>query len=47
MRWHRVIDTSLKSGEDILEGGNEILINSPEYYIASYRSVVVLLGRLV
>src|SRR3990170_4376180 len=47
MMWYRVIDTSLKSGEDILEGGNEMLINPPEYYIASYRSVVVLLGRLV
>ncbi|MEK6560966.1 MAG: hypothetical protein AABZ07_04455, partial [Nitrospirota bacterium] len=47
MRWHRVIDTSLKSGEDILEDGKEVLINPPEYYIAGHRSVVVLLSRLV
>ena len=47
MRWHRVIDTSLKSGEDILEGGKEMLINPPEYYIANLESVAVLLSRLV
>jgi hypothetical protein len=45
--WHRVIDTSLKSVEDILAVGKEMLINPPEYYIANPRSVAVLLSRLV
>jgi isoamylase len=44
-KWMRVIDTSLKAGEDLLEEGQEITIDPAEFYIANPRSTVVLLGR--
>jgi len=44
-KWYRVIDTSLKSGEDFLDAGKEILLDPPDYYIANPRSTVVLIGR--
>jgi len=44
-RWHRVIDTSLKRGDDFLEDGKEIRIDPPDHYLANGRSTVVLLGR--
>jgi isoamylase len=45
MRWYRVIDTSLPSGEDFLEAGFEIPLDPAERYLANPRSTVVLLGR--
>jgi glycogen operon protein len=45
MKWYRVVDTSLKSGEDFLEPGKELLLKHEDYYQASPRSTVVLLGK--
>lgn len=44
-KWYRVIDTSLKSGEDFLDVGKEIFLSPSDYYIANPRSTVVLLGK--
>ncbi|MBI5969257.1 MAG: glycogen debranching protein GlgX [Deltaproteobacteria bacterium] len=44
--WHRVIDTSLHSGEDFLGVGEEVQIAPPNYYLANPRSVVVLLDKV-
>jgi isoamylase len=43
--WYRVIDTSLKSGEDFLSPGKEIRIDPPGYYLANPRSTIVLIGK--
>ncbi len=43
--WYRAIDTSLRSGEDFAEPGQEAPINPPGHYIANPRSTVVLLAR--
>ena len=43
--WYRIIDTSLKSGDDFLTRGNEILINQPDVYFTKPRSVVVLSSK--
>lgn len=45
LRWFRIIDTSLESGEDFLGPGKEILLNPPDHYQANPRSTVVLLGK--
>ncbi|PIV21083.1 MAG: glycogen debranching enzyme GlgX [Deltaproteobacteria bacterium CG_4_8_14_3_um_filter_45_9] len=44
-QWYRVIDTSLKSGEDFLDADKEIPIDSPDHYLANPRSTVVLIGK--
>ncbi len=44
-RWYRVIDTSVKGGEDFLDTGKEILLNPSDYYLANPRSTVVLIGK--
>ena len=44
-KWYRVIDTSLKSGEDFLDIGKEIKIDPPDVYLTNPRSTVVLIGR--
>ncbi|MFC1755548.1 glycogen debranching protein GlgX, partial [Thermoproteota archaeon] len=44
MSWHRVVNTSLKSGEDFLESGKKKILKNQEHYQANPRSVVVLLG---
>jgi isoamylase len=43
--WHRIIDTSLPSGEDFLEAGNEIRIEPGDQYLVNPRSVVVLFSK--
>ncbi len=43
--WYRVIDTSLRSGEDFLGIGKEVRIDPPDYYLANPRSTVVLFGK--
>ena len=45
MKWYRAIDTSLKSGDDFLDAGREILIEPSDFYIANARSTVVLVGK--
>ena len=40
--WRRVIDTSLPSPDDIVEQGNEVLLDTSSYLVKS-RSVVVLM----
>ncbi len=45
MRWHRIIDTSLAGGEDILDEGKEIPIDPPGRYIVNPRSTVLLVGK--
>jgi len=44
-RWYRAIDTSLSSGEDFAEPGQEIPLDPPDFYVANPRSTVVLLAR--
>src|SRR5262249_8752423 len=43
--WHRSIDTSLPSGEDFLDAGEEIEIDPADYYIVNPRSTVVLFAQ--
>ncbi len=43
--WYRAIDTSLPSGADFMEAGQEIRLDPPDHYIANPRSTVVLLAR--
>jgi len=43
--WNRAIDTSLPSGEDFAEPGQEIPIDPADHYIANPRSTVVLLAQ--
>ena len=43
--WYRAIDTSLPSGEDFMEPGQEVQLDPPDHYIANPRSTVVLLAR--
>lgn len=45
MKWYRVIDTSLKNGDDFLHFGHEIIISPSDEYKANPRSIVVLLGK--
>jgi glycogen operon protein len=44
-KWHRVLDTSLPPGEDLLAEGEEIELNPGNVYIANPRSTVVLIGK--
>ncbi|MBL7093519.1 glycogen debranching protein GlgX [candidate division KSB1 bacterium] len=43
--WYRVVDTSLKTGEDFLRPGDEMLLSKTESYFTKPRSVVVLMGK--
>jgi isoamylase len=43
-RWRRVVDTSLPSGEDFSEPGQEVPLAPPDIYLINSRSTVVLLG---
>jgi isoamylase len=43
--WRRVLDTSLSTGQEIADAGQEVLIDPPGFYLASPRSVVLLLSR--
>lgn len=45
--WFRAIDTSRSSPEDILESGNEQLLENQEKYVILARSSVVLISRIV
>ena len=45
LKWHRVIDTSLESGQDFLDSGREIALDPPDHYLVNPRSTVVLLGK--
>ncbi len=45
MKWRRVVDTSLKAGDDFLEPGSEAPIDPQDHYIVNGRSTVVLLAR--
>jgi len=45
MKWYRVVDTSLKSGDDFLIPGREILLDPSDHYRSNPRSTVVLLGK--
>jgi len=44
-QWHRIIDTSLPSGQDFAEPYSEVRIDPADHYLASARSVVVLGAR--
>ena len=44
-RWHRVIDTSLPDGHDIVSPCDEVALAPAEAYIVNPRSTVVLLAR--
>jgi glycogen operon protein len=44
-RWYRVIDTSLASGGDFLESGQEIALDPADFYLVNPRSVVTLVGK--
>ena len=43
--WYRVIDTSLRGGDDFLSEGDEVFLDPQDHYIVSPRSTVVLLGK--
>ena len=43
--WHRAIDTSLPSGEDFAEAGQEIALDPSDHYLVNPRSTVLLLYR--
>jgi glycogen operon protein len=43
--WYRAIDTSLPTGTDFAEPGQEISLDPPDHYIANPRTTVVLLAR--
>ncbi len=45
IKWKRVVDTSLKAGDDFLEPGSEAPIDPQDHYIVNGRSTVVLLAR--
>jgi len=45
MRWQRVIDTSLPSGNDFLETGKEIVLDPADFYLVNPRSTVLLLAQ--
>ncbi len=42
--WKRVVDTSLKAGDDFLDPGSEVIIDPQDRYIVNARSTVVLLA---
>ncbi len=44
-QWYRVIDTSLESGEDFLDAGQEIRIDPSDYYLANPRTTIVLIAK--
>jgi len=44
-KWFRIIDTSLKSGDDFLDVGKEIVIDPSGTYLANPRSTIVLISR--
>ncbi len=44
-RWRRALDTSLPSGEDFAEPGQEVVIDPADHYIANPRSTVVLVAH--
>jgi len=43
--WYRAIDTSLPSGEDFTNAGEEVRLDPSDHYIANARSTVVLVAR--
>jgi len=43
--WHRPIETSLPSGEDSLEPGQEIYVDPADHYLVNPRSTVVLFAQ--
>ncbi len=43
--WKRVVDTSLKAGEDFLDPGSEVVIDPQDHYCVNARTTVVLLAR--
>jgi len=43
--WYRVIDTGLKSGEDFLESGKEIILPPNNKYLVKSRSAVVFIAK--
>ncbi|MCD4779770.1 MAG: glycogen debranching protein GlgX [Candidatus Omnitrophica bacterium] len=45
IKWHRAMDTSLKTGDDILDIGKEIELSPQDLYIVNPRSVVGLIGK--
>ena len=44
-RWHRAVDTSLPSPQDVCEPGQEPPVEPPDAYTLAGRTLVVLLGR--
>jgi isoamylase len=45
LKWYRVIDTNLPPGEDFCDFGSEIFIKPADYYHATPRSTIVLIGK--
>jgi glycogen operon protein len=44
-RWHRVVDTSLPDGQDIVAPADEVRLDPADEYLVNPRSTVVLLAR--
>jgi isoamylase len=45
LTWHRAVDTSLGTGTDFMDAGEEVALQPADHYIANARSTVVLLAR--
>jgi isoamylase len=45
LAWHRLVDTSLPAGEDIVLPGAEVRLDPPGFYLVNPHSTVVLIGR--
>ena len=43
--WFRAVDTSLPSGPDFADEGQEVRIDPPGFYIVNPRTTVILLAR--
>ncbi|MDD5564952.1 MAG: glycogen debranching protein GlgX [Thermoanaerobaculaceae bacterium] len=43
--WHRLVDTALPAGEEIVLPGAEVLLDPPGFYLVNPHSTVVLIGR--
>ena len=43
--WHRLVDTTLPAGDDIVLPGAEVALDPPGFYLVNPRSTVVLIGR--
>lgn len=44
-RWHRIVDTGLRDGEDMVDEHCSVALEPPDFYIVNERTCVVLISR--